>query len=748
MLREEAGRDLVYVLDGHVYVFEARAGEVARVRTPQTPVAPLTAAPSSPPIDVRGCRADGPCIARPAGDPQPGYFAWDGTGPTEVCVTGTGFGDAPGELLLHGAPVATTRWGDGEICLTLDVTAIDDGLVQVRDAAGVPSNRLGFITPPRNVTITAPDAVALGDAVVVEGDNLGHGTYRNGGPMILGGGGGRIALTAPFAHAEAAFSYLKLGHTYASVTRAVPPRLVVGCVATANTPCEVGGLSLGKERPQDIASAGYSATVGGMAAPLTILEPTRLRVEWPAGLADGVHPLVFTRPDGLTATVDVEKTGEPALIRLGSDAPDGLYLDLANPRAAVVGDRVWVERFAHEIGRDDAGLPTPGDLSRLLTRYDLGAMAGLEPLEAPDDDAIVLDDPAIPTEKDRVGLGARLVVLGDARFLAEPAGVWAVNADDETLQRPRLVQLLPNVDAGWLADARVVDGRLVTAHTTFIGGDTTVTVLEASGDDLVKAGGGAFAGGPGLGVGKNLHSPGTTLTDAGIYTAPSRNNGGETQVVTFRAFDKAASPWTLGPPSEVWSGSERILAASADGDGFVFVIGAGAGATVLRHAPTTGLSTLAEAPATLPGLAEALPELGGAPIEDVGVSADGVLVLLLADRSQQPQRLRVARWDGAAWQLGAPFGDRMAQERGEDCVGPQVIAADCPDRGRYGCVPVACPLAPLTYRRRARVRIGEAALTVDGDQALVTYQVQHLDANPAGYPWGLHEAYLVATPLP
>jgi len=743
-LRQEAGRDLVYVLDGHVWVFDGLSGEVARPHGAGTP-RPLAAAPRSPAIDRLGCREGGPCLTPPA---NKSYLTWDGDGPTEVCLGGTGLGASPGQLLVHAAPLETSRWSDTEVCFTIDPALLDDGLLQVIDAEGVPSNRLGFLTPARDVTLVAPEEVGLGGVVAFEGANLGHGFAFTAGPQVLGGGGRRVEAIANFAGADRELTYLKLGEKYVSRLVDVPPSLLVGCVAGANTSCEVGGLSLGKVAPAAIPGSGYAVTVGGLPATLTLVEPTALRFEWPETLPDGVHQAVFTRPDGVSAAIEVEKVAGPPLIRVGTEGPDGRYLELASPRADERSDGVWLELYLYEIGKDDAGLPTPGDLSLFLKRFDLTALDGLGPFEAPDDDWIVLDDPAIPLAKDRVGQGARLVDVAGQRLLVEPAGVWAMDESDNQILRPRVVATLPDVDAGWLADARLLGDRLFTAVSTFTPRETTVRVYDVAGDDLTELSGTATLGAaPGVGIGRTLHSPGTYLAATGAYTAPCRNNSLEDQSVTFRAADLAADAWTLGAPQAVWSGVERIQACRALDDGLIFVVGAGEGATVLRHT-AAGLTTVATVPASLPGLAEALPELGGAPVQDVGLDGDGDVVLLIADRSAQPQALYLARWDGAAWQQGQRFGTRMSQERGEVCAGPVSVVSDCRDRGLYGCVPTACPLQPLTYRHRAHTLLGEAALSVSGGEALVTWGVRDLDAPAAGYPWGLYEAFLAPLPLP
>jgi len=233
-----------------------------------------------------------------------------------------------------------------------------------------------------------------------------------------------------------------------------------------------------------------------------------------------------------------------------------------------------------------------------------------------------------------------------------------------------------------------------------------------------------------------------------VYSAPCRDHGDQTQGVAYRPPVKDTA-WNLGSASAAWtaSGAERLLACRAEADAFLFVVGDGQSTTVYRHDATHGTQVWAGVPSTLPGVTASVPDLGDAPVQDLARTAGGDLVLLLADRTAQPQRLFLARRHGSIWSVGEGFGDATSHERGEVCAGP-ASRADCPAKGLYGCVPDACPAMPRTLHRGQHTHLGEAALSLDGDHAIVVWNVEDLDAPPAAYAWGQKEAWIAEVPLP
>ncbi|MBN2797669.1 MAG: hypothetical protein JXX28_00840 [Deltaproteobacteria bacterium] len=674
--------------------------------------------------DARGCWEDGPCLDPPAG----GALTWTRAG--EVCLRGERLGEEEGVVLLAGERVTPTRWSGSEACLAVDPAALDDGLVQLIAASGRRSNSLGFLTPPREVRLVIPPLVEVGTPVVVEGENLGY--AHTGGPSVLGGSGRRVELTAWGAGAGQRFSFTKGGTTWAEATVDVYPRLLTGCAASSAATCEVAVLSLAggsNLSEESAAAAGYTAQLGGLPAQLEAIRPTSASLRWPAGLEPGEHALVLRRPDGLEVRGAATLLADSPL-RLGTEDPDGYYLELASPRPMVVGGQAWLHLFARSFLVDDEGVPFPGDLTHAMVRLDPSAQGEVFALP---------QTGRLSFNLDALGDGARVLPFHGRALLVETGGLWDLGSPEGPLEQTLRSSPLAAADEGYLADALVEGDEVITALALFYAETTALTAHRWDGATFTSRPLGSLNSAPGLIEGRRIQSPGTALSAAGVYQLPSRSDGGQPQAIRFW-------PWgedhALGDPEEVWSGAgERIYAARALPDGLLFAAGDGIHTGVYRHGPD-GTAQIAE-PA-LPAVA--LPERGRAPVQDLALASDGALVLLVADRSGEAEHLRLMSLRGGAWTYSEPFGGLMSAERGEVCAGP-VSRASCPTVGLYGCAPAACPVQPATLVARERVAIGEAALSLEGDTALVTWTSAHLDA-PAAYRWGLTEAWMSGLAVP
>ncbi|AWV88193.1 hypothetical protein [Bradymonas sediminis] len=709
------GKTVVLVYDADVFAFVPSPDRVAVAwQPPEVPVfSDAELAADTGERDLFGCMlSGGPCVDFKASG---GVLSGDGT----LCIGGTGFGEA-GRLEFDGEEVPTLGWSDSEVCFSgTSLPATSDGLLTLVAASGARSAPVAWHAPSAFGDWQIPAVVTASTPIVITGSNLKNGTgLAVAGGIFASATDTRVELFVP----ETGEVTVSIGQASTSRRVEVVPEVVKPCRGGPAQGCELVATGLG--------SAEGTVKIAGLDAEVLDWSPSRVSLNWPAGLSAGDQALEVTTASGQSGQSTATLLDNDIHILIDGAGLGGL-LSYAQARPALTP-------FGLLMGTKSYSQYTPYSMLVGVTaadepwRMSLGAVLG----------------------------GTAVHVLeyeGDTLLFGRTNGglvayrVTAPVAPDVT---PTLTEI-GTANIGFTTSMGLVDGRVVA--TVIEGAQTRIVELQMDSITNLVIGVRDIVRHPAMygQTGNAPAGPGAWVVSDGVYLGECRNiiKRGEMLFVPIAdeaGLLKASDALNAG----VAQPESRVLACSTLADGsMAWVQREGSGVERVLTWKPQDLQAPAEVlvlPPTLLGVGQTSDtELPG--VLDLQPGDGGDWIFLLANR--QPSAgaldhgLTVARWQSSddTWHLGDAFGISTALEFGELCLGPMTTCAD--GFGTHGCGPAACPVSSSRQEQRASVRPQAGYLVREGGDVHVFYEVKNTERTP-GVLFAGFELQHVRVPAP
>lgn len=681
----------------------------------------------APREDLLGCDPSGPCLLPP---PPLGYVAAGGEG-APICVEGRRLG-ATGTVTLEGEAIEPTSYADTQVCFSLAGEALRNGRFAVVRADGVRSNDLPLAAPHTVEAWDIPSPVRPGDPVYVHGRNLRYAAATTSGVTTVQADDDRLEL---FFTRSGSFS-LTLSGGIAGPVVEVEPVLERSCSAGPETTCSLVVNYVGD------ASRVAAATVGGLAATVRTAEGVYLELEWPEGLAPGVHDLEVEFTDGppLLGEVELTRADSTTLVELSPFV--GQMKRRAAPLFEVAGS-IPLSYYYHFEGTDvvmyggsgvvlvpdapQSGVPTR-EGTEGFPRSNLGT------------------DLNATRHTTLVGDGDRIVVLGsvavDSTFRLRG---YVLHLDEDGVEiggAREAISLGAAFGAEHVVAARFFDDDLLIA----IGNDGRSSGIEArfavrnlsgaptSRTVVVDP---AFASAAEDGIHPDTRGSWLSETHAFFTTCASQYRPAG---ITAAPLDVGPSEITVGPPLELRDDADDsrfILACHGTSEGLYWVERDASG-DHLYFSNGSAPSLVLTLPESLPGVGDRLDLPKQAPSDPqrflsgiLGLEAlpGGGFHFLMAPRGEASPRVALYSYDGAEFDHLGDVPVKMRAVLGDQCVSPYTDNVRCPGVGLYGCNLFACDVGvPLpTAYDSVVVHEGELLTSASGDRVHVVIETHHPD---------------------
>ncbi len=640
-------------------------------------------------------------------------------------------------------------WSATRVCFKPGEQSVD-GLLRVVTADGRYSNRIAVRVPVRIDRWEVPSPLYIEGTFRVVGHNLSNLTARFA--RVVARGDNALVLAPIFGGENHVF--VQQGETVLqSRSVHVTPRMAHSCRVGANELCELLGAGLGDGgvRAEQLASLGFSATVGGQPATLTRWNDERISLFLPAGITPGVHPVVLSSPRVGNITTELEVLAIAPEI-LTTDGPTPGALRASNSRPVRVGDQVLVpvDRWAYGT---QGGIRTPLQLDTLLAVVGTWRKDGNPP--GPNQPVLSVGGAgkggnALQAVETNDG-ALQVTMSGPSTYVAAISRLRMPTSEPSSWSTTLLGELgLPFGSNVQVTGAGLVAGRLVAVLSSSLEHRSTLFDVVVGPSTATVASSTHVAWSPILGQG--LRSSGVHVAPQGVYLGTCRRPGAGATLHFVPVTVGTGGELSFGALQPVLSSpAARLLACTVTPDGLLWVLRDGSGEHVEEHRAGTGVTRLGTLPASLPGVGDtwtySTAEATG--VADVLRLPDGDLLLAVNEQNTEPRGLRLARLKSdMSFTLSPLVPPGTLAQPGEHCVGP---ASDrCERPAGDGCAPFACSVSPWQRIERPTDYLGTVwmAPVRPGDTtATVAFEVT-ATSRTKGYLYGGTDSQAVTLPIP